>query len=199
VITDQDIEAAIQHNDLEADHDEKTAKAGGPENVQLLAEALNEHKVMLGFDAVAGPLTGLLLKTMPLKSTLYVYGGLSGKPCSFIRGSDLIFGQKQLRGFWAIAHVRAKREPEQKALAAQIMGQVRKGQSLHTPIKSEFSLDKGIEAISAYLNDMTGGKIVIAPQLGKSATSSAGSGAAPTEKKEETKSDEPAAAPAAST
>jgi len=178
VVSDEDIDAAVVYNSQEAEHEEKLD--GGPQSVNKLAEALKEHKVTLGFDAVAGPLTGVLLKAMPQKSTIYVYGGLSNKPCAFIRSTDLIFGQKQVRGFWAIAHVKGKRQNEQKALAAQILGQVRKGQALHTPIKSQFPVEKGIEAISAYLNDMTGGKIVLAPQTGKAEPA----------KKEETKSEE---------
>jgi len=183
VVTDEDVEAAVAHNAQEAEHEEKMN--AGPASVNQLAEALKEYKVTLGFDAVAGPLTGVLLKVMPVKSTIYVYGGLSNKACSFIRSTDLIFGQKQVRGFWAIAHVKAKRQQDQKALAAQILGQVRKGQSLHTPIKSEFAIEKGTEAVSAYLNDMTGGKIVFTPN--KAVPAAADTPA----KKEETKSAEP--------
>jgi len=193
VVTDEDIEAAIVHNAQEAEHEEKVN--AGPANVNQLAEALKEHKVTLGFDAVAGPLTGVLLKVMPVKSTIYVYGGLSNKACTFIRSTDLIFGQKQVKGFWAISHVKAKRQNEQKALAAQILSNVRKGQPLHTPIKGQFPVEKGIEALSTYLNDMTGGKIVFAPQAGKGAASEPAAAAVPA-KKEETKTEEPNASPA---
>jgi len=182
VVSDEDIEAAVAHNAAEADHEEKLN--AGPASVNQLAEALKEHKVTLGFDAVAGPLTGVLLKVMPTKSIVYVYGGLSNKPCSFIRSTDLIFGQKQVRGFWAIAHVKSKRLNEQKALAAQILSHVRKGQALHTPIRVQYPIEKGIEAISTYLNDMTAGKVVFAPQTGKTPAADA------PVKKEETKSEE---------
>jgi len=187
VISDEDIDASISLNEKEAEHEEKVV--AGPASVSELAEALKEHKVTLGFDAVAGPLTGVLLKAMPLKSTIYVYGGLSNKPCTFIRSTDLIFGQKQVKGFWAIAYVKNKRPQEQKALAAQILAQVRNGQSLHTPIRAQYPVEKGPEALSAYLNDMTGGKIVFAPQSGKTPA------ADETQvKKEETKAQEPPAA-----
>jgi len=187
VVSDEDIEATIRHNEQEADHEEKLD--AGPASVNKLAEALKEHKVTLGFDAVAGPLTGVLLKAMPQKSTIYVYGGLSNKPSSFIRSTDLIFGQKQVKGFWAIAHVKAKNQNERTRLADQILSQVRKGQPLHTPIRSQFPIEKGIEAVSTYLNDMTGGKIVFAPSAGKAAPAATAASAAPA-KTEETKADE---------
>jgi len=164
VMGDDDITAAIEHSAHEAEHDEKGEK-DSPSAYRQLADLMKEHKITLGFDAVAGPLTGVLLKAMPAKSIIYVYGGLSNQPSSFIRPTDLIFGQKQVRGFWAIAHVKSKQPNDQKALAAQILSQVRNGQSLHTVVKGEYSLSQALEGVSIYLNDVSRGKVVLC--LGK--------------------------------
>ena len=44
-------------------------------------------------------MTGTLLSLLPTKGTVYVYGVLSGKPVSNIQGIDLIYYQKQVKGF----------------------------------------------------------------------------------------------------
>jgi NADPH:quinone reductase-like Zn-dependent oxidoreductase len=191
VMNEEEINACVQHSMHEAQHDEK-AEDAAPASLRRLQEALKEHKVTLGFDAVAGLLTGVLLKAMPQKSTLYVYGGLSNQPCGFIRPTDLIFGQKQVRGFWAIAHVKSKRPQDQLILARQILSHVGKGQPLHTAIKAQYSISQGIEAIAAYLADMSGGKVCIAPGKDRAAAAPAAApaAAAAEPKKEDPKSEE---------
>jgi len=161
ILSDADIDEAVSHFKHEALHDEKGAEElKGP--IKVLDEALKTNKVTLGFDAVGGNLTGLILKFMQQNGTLYVYGGLAGQPCGFINPQNLIIQSKKVLGFWAIQHVRSMTKSEKKLLAAHVLGNVRKGQSLHTAIKQEFPLSKGTEAILAYLND-TSGKFVIVP------------------------------------
>jgi len=161
VMSDDDIQRVIEQSKEEAAHEDvKTDEKKTP--IRLLEEAMKEHKVTMGFDAVAGPSTGVLLKAMLPKSVLYVYGGLSGQPAAFLRATDLIFGQKQVRGFWAIAFVKNKRLKDQQVLARQVLACVRKGQSLHTVIKQEFPLANALEGIASYLSDQSG-KICIVP------------------------------------
>ena len=52
------------------------------------------------FDAIGGDLAGIFLQQMPYGSTLYNYGGLSGKPLGNIGISDCIFYDKAVKGFW---------------------------------------------------------------------------------------------------
>jgi len=65
-----------------------------------LATTLKTHGVELGFDAVAGEMSGILLDALPHKGTLFVYGRLSNQGCSGIQPLDLIYRQKKLEGFY---------------------------------------------------------------------------------------------------
>lgn len=53
----------------------------------------------VSFDAVGGPLSGIILKNMPDGSTSYIYGNLSMKN-SEASQYDLIFKKKKIKGFW---------------------------------------------------------------------------------------------------
>ena len=57
------------------------------------------------FEAVAGELTGKILSVMPPKSVCYVYGLLSGAKCSEIDPIDLIFKEKEVKGFWLTSYL----------------------------------------------------------------------------------------------
>jgi len=64
-------------------------------NLRVAASTLN---ATICFEAIAGEMTGIVLKNMPNNSTVYVYGLLSEKPC-VIGGDDLIFRGKTVTGF----------------------------------------------------------------------------------------------------
>lgn len=65
---------------------------------QLTAHVKNLN-VFVAFDAVAGDMTGELMKCLPNRSFVYVYGGLSIEPIGAIDPMDLIYRRKELRGF----------------------------------------------------------------------------------------------------
>mmetsp|Transcript_16729 Transcript_16729/g.25280 ORF Transcript_16729/g.25280 Transcript_16729/m.25280 type:complete len:357 (+) Transcript_16729:86-1156(+) len=68
-----------------------------------LKTKMKELDATCAFDAVSGDMTGDLLDVLPPKyGTLYTYGGLAGN-CSNINPMDLIYRQKQLKGFM-LAH-----------------------------------------------------------------------------------------------
>ena len=52
------------------------------------------------FDAIAGDIAGKFLSLMPNGSTLYNYGGLSGKPVGGFTGAEFIFQGKSVSGLW---------------------------------------------------------------------------------------------------
>eukprot|EP00828_Plagiopyla_frontata_P003772 TRINITY_DN11235_c0_g1_i1.p1 TRINITY_DN11235_c0_g1~~TRINITY_DN11235_c0_g1_i1.p1 ORF type:complete len:278 (+),score=40.86 TRINITY_DN11235_c0_g1_i1:157-990(+) len=51
------------------------------------------------WDVVGGDLTGRILKALPPKSIIYIYGSLSLKNCTF-NAAEIIFQKKQIQGFW---------------------------------------------------------------------------------------------------
>ena len=53
-----------------------TSRDGWQEEIQVLVEKLN---ISVVFDAIAGDMTGTMMKLMPAKGTAIVYGGLSGE------------------------------------------------------------------------------------------------------------------------
>jgi len=64
-----------------------------------LKAKVKELDATCAFDAVSGEMTGDLLDVLPPKTgTVYTYGGLAGKCCN-INPMDLIYRQKQLKGF----------------------------------------------------------------------------------------------------
>jgi NADPH:quinone reductase len=74
---------------------------------EKLGAAIKTHGVEIGFDAVAGDMSGTLLDALPPKGTLFVYGRLSNEGCSGIQPLDLIYRQKKLEGFYLGSWIKA--------------------------------------------------------------------------------------------
>lgn len=82
--------------DLGAEHVVVTAEAEWKETLRNKIDTL---KASVAFDAVAGEGAGELLSMLPNKGTLFVYGTLGGD-ISGINPIDLIYRQKQVKGFF---------------------------------------------------------------------------------------------------
>ena len=74
-----------------------TSKDGWEEEFKALS---HELKATIIFDAIAGDIAGKFLSLMPNGSTLYNYGGLSGKPVGGFTGAEFIFQGKSVSGLW---------------------------------------------------------------------------------------------------
>ena len=81
---------------LGAEHVVSTGDEGWEATLGALAKELN---VSLAFDCVAGETTGELVALLPPKSTTFVYGALSGWTVDGVAATDLIYHQKQLKGW----------------------------------------------------------------------------------------------------
>jgi NADPH:quinone reductase len=64
-----------------------------------LKALIKELDIRCAFECVSGEMTGKILSMLPPKSTLFVYGSLSGSPCSGIEPLDLIYRKKRLEGW----------------------------------------------------------------------------------------------------
>lgn len=64
-----------------------------------LKTLIKELDIRCAFECVSGEMTGKILSMLPPKSTLFVYGSLSGSPCSGIEPLDLIYRKKRLEGW----------------------------------------------------------------------------------------------------
>jgi NADPH:quinone reductase-like Zn-dependent oxidoreductase len=114
------------------------------------------------FDAVAGPLTGIVLNALPKKALALVYGALSGKPASGFNPGALIFEMKEVKGFWLSKWLgnlgffsRLKTIREVQILMEQGV--------LKSQIHRKVSLPEAIQALTSYSQKMTQGKVIINP------------------------------------
>lgn len=128
---------------------------------KALKEACKEYQAQLAFDAVAGPLTGEVLSSMPKHSKMTVYGGLSFEMSEADPG-DLIFKGKSVEGFWLSAWL-AKKNPLQSLLLWQ-RAQKLITTDLKSEVRSRYALADVKTAVKEYQNEMTGGKILLVPE-----------------------------------
>jgi NADPH:quinone reductase-like Zn-dependent oxidoreductase len=127
-----------------------------------LHDACHHYDAHLAFDAVAGPMTGQLLKAMPNNSTVTVYSCLS-RQSPQTNHDQIIFHGKTITGLWLGPWLY-----ENKNLF-QILSFWRRSQKLiSTDLKSEvrarYPFQEAKQAVQEYTRQMTGGKILLTPQ-----------------------------------
>lgn len=127
---------------------------------QQLYDACHQADAHLAFDAVAGPMTMQLLDALPEHSKVIVYSCLSYEGPQ--AGADhLIFEDKTVDGFWLGPWINEKN-------LIQILMLWRRAQKLmatelKSEIRVEYPLQDAKEAVQDYLNQMTGGKVLLRP------------------------------------
>lgn len=114
------------------------------------------------FEAIGGEMTGKIIKNMPKKSIVELYGVLALEPTlSKIEAGDLLFNHKTVRGFLLPNWL------EDKSLLGKLgiirrLGKMLK-QELQSHVSQEFGLEQFKEAIETYMSSMTKGKVLIKP------------------------------------
>ena len=126
-----------------------------------LYDACHQFDAHLAFDAVAGEMTGHLLKALPDNSTVMVYSCLSRKSPQTIV-DQIVFHGKTITGFWLGPWLYSNKN------LLQILKMWRRSQSLiGTDLKSEirarYPFQEARKAVQEYTNQMTGGKILLTP------------------------------------
>jgi NADPH:quinone reductase-like Zn-dependent oxidoreductase len=127
---------------------------------ERLAESCKRAGATVAFDAVAGELTGRVLRAMPPKSECFVYGGLSMEGC-LIDPRSLIFERKRVRGFWLSDWMR--RTGALKKFSASRSVQKLLKDEFRTEIRARLPLEQAAEGVRLYEREMTGGKILLTP------------------------------------
>lgn len=140
-----------------AEHVVNSSDAGFPDQLRDLCHKLG---ATIGFDAVAGEMSAIVLRAQPRGARLLVYGGLSFQPCQADPGS-LIFESKRLEGFWLSGWLRTKNLLGQLRLAKQIQELL--GNELKTEFQAKVPLQDAPRALQQYAANMTAGKILIVP------------------------------------
>jgi len=126
-----------------------------------LATVCAESKCTLAFDAVAGPQTGKLLDAMPPLSELHVYGALSGEPVGAIAPGDLISAHKRVVGFYLPIYFKGQSMLHLKTMVDTVVSRLT--DDFQTPVQARFPLEQIGQALRTYSENMSGGKVLIAP------------------------------------
>src|SRR5262249_46835529 len=113
-----------------------------------------------GLEAVAGEMSGRVLRAQPQGGRMLVYGGLSLRAVE-IDPSSLIFEGKHLEGFWLSAWLRKRSMISQLRVARQVQALL--AAELKTEIRARLPLEKAAEAVAQYAADMTAGKVLLVP------------------------------------
>jgi len=116
----------------------------------------------LAFDAVGGEQSGHILASMPKKSTLYLYGALSGRTLSEIPASDVIFKKKSIQGF----NMNEWKEQLSREEFLNISGELQElfiSGKLKTDIQASFPLHDFNKALMQYIRGMSQGKVLLLP------------------------------------
>lgn len=120
----------------------------------------NELKATLALDPISGSYTHQLLEALPYSGIVIVYGNLSGGE----QGPSmrpLVLDNKKIHGFYLGNWMK------DSGMLKTIRNLVRVRQLLKNDFKitvqNRFPLDKAQIAVDTYLNNMTGGKVLLIP------------------------------------
>lgn len=128
---------------------------------QQLHDACHQADAHLAFDAVAGSMTLQLLDALPEHSKVTVYSCLSYEAAQ--AGADhLIFEDKAVDGFWMGPWINNMNLVE--ILMLWRRAQKLMETELKSEIRAQYPLQEAQKAVQEYLNQMTGGKILLCPE-----------------------------------
>jgi NADPH:quinone reductase-like Zn-dependent oxidoreductase len=133
-----------------------------PDFEDRLADACRALHATIAFDAVAGPLTGQLVRALAKGGEVVVYGALSGEPCGAIDPMTLAFGHKRVRGFEIAAYLRDAGLIGSLRLATAAQKLIAGGLAT-TTIRARVPLAEAGPALAAYAASMSEGKLLLLP------------------------------------
>ena len=129
-------------------------------------EALNDLcadlKPGLAFDAVAGELSGKMLKAMPPQASLVVYGALAATQLEGIRAMDVIFQGKSIQGFNLNTWIRSMDRITFVSKTDEIQDMILQGK-WQSEIQALVPLHDVVKGIRTYIQSMSGGKVLFYP------------------------------------
>jgi NADPH:quinone reductase-like Zn-dependent oxidoreductase len=135
-----------------------------PDFDERLKDLCRSLRVTLAFDAVAGELTGQLLRAMPNGARVIVYGALSMGAC-MIDPRGLIFERKRVEGFWLAEWMRAQNLLSKLVASRRVQKLL--ASDLQTEIRARLPLEDAARGLHDYAGHMTGGKILLVPAMHK--------------------------------
>lgn len=131
-----------------------------PEFATRLREVCAAQRCAIGFDAVAGTLTGTMLAALPRGGRVLTYGALSLAPVQVDVGT-LLFGNRVVEGFWLTEWIR--RRGMGTVLRAMVDIQTSLADCMTTEVQATYSFAQAAVGVRAYQDQMGAGKIVLVP------------------------------------
>ncbi|NHF59695.1 zinc-binding dehydrogenase [Flavobacteriaceae bacterium TP-CH-4] len=125
---------------------------------QELHDACHQMNTRIAFDAVAGQMTGQLLKAMPQNSRVTVFSALSREAVQVSPGI-LIFENKGIDSFWLGPWIGEQGILKTMSLWKRAQKQI--PSDLKSEIRKIYPLNEVKEAIRDYTKQMTGGKMLL--------------------------------------
>jgi NADPH:quinone reductase-like Zn-dependent oxidoreductase len=128
-----------------------------------LTSLTHELRATLALDPIGGSFTQVLLDALPYGGTVILYGNLSGSEQeTSLR--PLVIDNKKIQGFYLVNWMK------DNGIIKTLRNLNRVRQLLRNEIKitvqNRFPLNKAQVAIDTYLNNMTGGKVLLVPDSG---------------------------------
>ena len=139
---------------------ENVLNENAPEIDSTLRDLCHSLGAGIGFDAVAGEMSGRILRAQPHGSRLLVYGALSLKP-SQVDPTLLIFERKRVEGFWLSSWLRTKNMLSQLRIARRIQKLL--STDLSTAVQGRLPLEDFARGLTKYKHHMTSGKVLLIP------------------------------------
>ncbi len=134
-----------------------------PGFIDELTSLSHELNATLALDPIGGSFTQVLLEALPYGGTVILYGNLSGSE----QGTSLrplVTDNKKIHGFYLVNWMK------DNGFIKTLRNLNRVRQLLKNEIKitvqNRFPLDKAQLAVDTYLNNMTGGKVLLVPDSG---------------------------------
>jgi NADPH2:quinone reductase len=144
-------------HDIGAEH---VLDSSDPAFADRLRELCRQLGASIGFDAVAGELTAIVMRAQPRGSRMLLYGGLSLLPAR-ADAASLIFEDKRLEGFWLSAWLRSKNMLSLLRLGNHVQALL--AGDLKTEVHAKAPLGDAVAAMQKYAADMTAGKVLLMP------------------------------------
>lgn len=125
-----------------------------------LREVCSAQRCAIGFDAVAGTLTGTMLAALPRGGRVLTYGALSLAPVQVDVGT-LLFGNRVVEGFWLTEWIR--RRGLATVLRAMVDIQTSLADCMTTEVAATYRFSAAAAGVRAYQDNMGAGKIILTP------------------------------------
>lgn len=154
------VHRAALKQELEAQGWQTVLDSSQPTFEEELQEITHRLNIRYAIDAVAGTMTGSLVRSLPEKSEVVVYGVLSGQSCVVDPG-DLIFKNMQVRGFWLSHWIKEKNALQLPFLFLKLKKFLKTEGQTH--VARRLSLEETIQELAHPQGQASAGKVMVVP------------------------------------